>query len=123
MYDGGLIWRRIELIKALNIAGQGMLQAEKRATDIAREILKSSSETATFSKELESATPDATDVTTPDHTFGNKPATPDATHRPGYSDLLQQMVDLKAEEHSFRANAKAFKRIDETLGSLLDDKG
>lgn len=118
------------MIKALNIASQGMLQAEKRATDIAREILKSSSEAATFSRELESATPDAqtaTDSTTFDPAFGTKPATlratPPSTQGPGYSDLLQQMVDLKAEEHSFKANAKAFKRIDETLGSLLDDKG
>ncbi len=111
------------MIKALNIASQGMLQAEKRATDIAREILKFSSEATSFSRGLESATPHATktvtDSATPDHTYGNS----STTHAPGYSDLLQQMVDLKSEEHSFKANAKAFKRIDETLGSLLDDKG
>ena len=104
------------MIDALNIAAGGMLKAERRATDIAQEILKATGEAASFSLEEETTAPQGTPA-------AGAPVGRSAASGVGYSDLLQQMVDLKAEEHAFRANAKAFSRIDDTLGSLLDDKG
>lgn len=110
------------MIKALNIASQGLQQAEKRATDLAAEILKSTSDTTSF-KIDESASTD--NASTPLQTGGSAPL--GAPSGPGFSDLLQQMVDLKAEEQAFKANATVFKRLDEAydegLGSLLDEKG
>ena len=103
------------MIDALKIAAGGMLKAERRATDIAQEILKATGEAASFT--LEDGAEQA----------AQKPASGAPLSAPaggvGYSDLLQQMVDLKAEEQAFKANAKVFQRVDETLGSLLDDKG
>ncbi|WP_417450831.1 hypothetical protein [Kordiimonas sp.] len=108
------------MIKALNTATTGMLQAERRATDIARDILKSSAEAASFTLDV---TEGIADKAPPIPATGGTPLAQSTSNTPGYSELLQQMVDLKAEEQSFKANAKAFQRIDETLGSLLDDEG
>ena len=108
------------MIKALDTAAAGMLQAERRATDIAKEILQSSSDATSFKSNLSQSAGD-TPTATPATTGAVTTRTP-VGGTSGYSDLLQQMVDLKAEEQAFKANAKAFKRIDETLGSLLDDK-
>ena len=108
------------MIDALNIAATGMLKAERRATDIAEEILKASGEAASFKLEEDSAsTPNLPSASPPS---AGAPVSGSASGV-GYSDLLQQMVDLKAEEQAFKANAKVFKRVDETLGNLLDDKG
>lgn len=104
------------MIDALNTAAGGMLKAERRATDIAQEILKATGEAASFTLDDDSTSPAASPA-------AGAPVSAAPKSGVGYSDLLQQMVDLKAEEHAFKANAKAFKRIDETLGSLLDDKG
>ncbi|WP_020401205.1 hypothetical protein [Kordiimonas gwangyangensis] len=103
------------MIDALKIAAGGMLKAERRATDIAQEILKATGEAASFTLE------DSPEQGTQKPASGAPVAAPGGGV--GYSDLLQQMVDLKAEEHAFKANARVFQRVDETLGSLLDDKG
>jgi len=108
------------MIDALNTASQGLLQAERRATDVAREIIKSTSETASFSVEDAPfpAQDNGADAT------GARVSAPTGT---GFSDLLQQMVDLKSETNAFKANASAFKSLDETydeaVGTLLDDEG
>ncbi|WP_262691287.1 hypothetical protein [Kordiimonas aestuarii] len=108
------------MIKALNTAATGMLEAERRATDIAKEILRLSGEAASFKLDVT----EASDTTSPPSAAATgAPVARSTGGNAGYSDLLQQMVDLKAEEQTFKANAKAFKRIDDTLGSLLDDKG
>lgn len=104
------------MIDALNIAAGGMLKAERRATDIAQEILKATGEAASFTLDDDVEAPAANPA-------AGAPVSASAGGGVGYSDLLQQMVDIKAEEHAFKASAKAFQRIDETLGSLLDDKG
>lgn len=110
------------MIKGLNIASQGMQQAERRATDLAAEILKTTSQAASF--KLEDADPQTATSKQPQ---GSSAPPVGAPSGPGFSDLLQQMVDLKAEEQAFRANATVFKRLDETfdegLGSLLDEEG
>jgi len=105
------------MIKALNIATQGLLQAERRATDIAQEILDTSAKSASsFSIDTETeAAPDQANSTAET----GAPVTPEA----GYGSLIQQFADLRAEEHAFQASATAFKKIDETLGTLLDDEG
>jgi len=105
------------MIKALNIATQGLLQAERRATDIAKEILDASGKAASsFNVDTEAGTK-ATTASNAAET--GAPVTSD----PGYGNLIQQFADLRAEEHAFKASATAFKKIDETLGTLLDDKG
>lgn len=107
------------MIKALNIASQGMQQAERRATDIAADILKSTSELSSFSLE---DTPSQQNGTGSKQNTAAPVASPSG---PGYGELLQHMVDLKAEEQAFKANATLFKRIDEAeddaLGALFDE--
>ncbi|TNE63665.1 MAG: hypothetical protein EP335_08885 [Alphaproteobacteria bacterium] len=105
------------MIKALDIATQGMLQAERRATDVAAEILKGLSGDQSFQAALEGQ--DAGNVVA----AATKSAPASNTGGAGYADVIQQMADLKASEHAFKANATVFKRLDETLGSLLDAKG
>jgi len=104
------------MIKALNIATQGLLQAERRATDIAKEILDTSSRAASsFNVAVD------TEAQNAGATAGNKtgaPVTPDV----GFGNLIQQFSDLRAEEQAFKASAIAFKKIDETLGTLLDNE-
>jgi flagellar basal body rod protein FlgC len=107
------------MIDALNIASQGLLQAERRATDAAREIVKSTSQEASFS----TADPDTPAQNTGVDAAGAPVSAPTGA---GFSSLLQHMVDLKAETQAFQANAAAFKRLDETyddaLGALVDDQ-
>jgi len=104
------------MIKALNIATQGLLQSESRATDLAAEILKKTSETSSFRLDDDSSRGQNAAALSSPRT---------SPSGPGYSDLLQNMVDLKAEEHAFKDNATVFKRLDETfdeaLGSLFDE--
>ncbi|SDD53257.1 MULTISPECIES: hypothetical protein [Kordiimonas] len=104
------------MIKALNIATQGLLQSESRATDLAAEILKKTSEASSFSLDDDAGQSQNTAALT-------SPST--SPSGPGYSDLLQNMVDLKAEGHAFKANATVFKRLDEAydeaLGSFFDE--
>jgi len=106
------------MIKALNIAAQGMVQAESRATDVAVRILGGTAENnSSFSNTLASGKT-LTDTATPP-----KSGAPVAV---GYTSLIQDAVDMKAATLGFQANAKVFVRInqmmDETLGTLLDNK-
>lgn len=102
------------MIKALNIASQGLQQAERRATSLASEILKDTSDAFSL--------PDESSQTAPE---GKAPPV-SAPSGPGYSDILQKMVDLKAEQRAFQANATVFKRLDDAqddaLGAMFDDE-
>ncbi|MFC4347020.1 hypothetical protein ACFO5Q_04110 [Kordiimonas lipolytica] len=104
------------MIKALNIAAQGLMKSESRATDLASEILKKTSEASSFSLDDGAAQSQNTAA------LSSPKTSPSGA---GYSDVLQNMVDLKAEEHAFRANATVFKRLDEAydeaLGSFFDE--
>lgn len=109
------------MIKALNTAQSGLLQAERRATEIARDILNTTSAAASsFSDAVENSPSTNTNSqnTEPAQTGNNA-----SLSGPSFGSLIQQFADLRAEEQSFAANAKAFQAIDETLGSLLDDEG
>ncbi|GHF25103.1 hypothetical protein GCM10017044_19850 [Kordiimonas sediminis] len=88
------------MINALNTSAQGMLQAEQRANKAAQNILDATTKSSTTSKTDNSQA----DVSTAD--FGG---------------LVESIVDLKQSELSFKANAKTFSRIDDTLGTLLDE--
>ncbi|MCJ9430180.1 hypothetical protein [Kordiimonas marina] len=106
------------MINALHIAAQGMLKAESRANDVARNILKSTSEAANF--KLEDAATGATPAPTGPTATGAQTVLPGG----GFGgDLIQQMADLKASEIAFKANAKVFKTTEDTLGSFLDAEG
>ncbi len=107
----------VGMIKALNSATQGLLQAERRATDIAKDILKTASGESGFSVEDPSETTKSAGQSL-------NTATPPAPqpNGEGFGNLIQQFADLRAEENSFKASATAFKKIDEALGTLLDDK-
>lgn len=111
------------MIKGINIAAQGMLQAEKRATDIAKDILELNAKEASFSLEVEDAADGSQSELAQSKT--NKSTGTDTTSV-GYGSLIQHFADLRAEENSFKANAAVFKRLDETqdeaLGSILDDE-
>jgi len=115
------------MIKALDTASQGMLQAERRATDVAKDILNLSAEGASFSLEgIEDAQDFPSDTAQSTQAASTGPGTTPSSSA-GYGNLIQQFADLRAEEQAFKANAKVFKSLDETydkaLGSLLDDKG
>lgn len=105
------------MLDALNTAKTGLLQAERRATDIAKEILQSTSSSPSFSDTLENKQDTQAPIATKAQTE------PQQTPAADYGSLIQQFSDLRAEEHAFKASASAFKRVDETLGNLLDDKG
>lgn len=112
------------MIKALNTAAQGLLQAERRATDVAHDILKSASEGASFSID-EGTDPQNIPSDAAQETKAALITGPSSTAPSGgdFGSLIQQFADLRAEENAFKASATAFKKIDETLGSLLDDEG
>jgi len=104
------------MIKALNIASQGLLQAERRATDIAKDILETAAKSSSFSLEQQNSP-----ETRPANTAPSS-APLSAPNGNDFGNLIQQFADLRAEENAFAANATAFKKIDETLGTLLDDE-
>ena len=109
---------------ALNIAAQGLISSERRATELAQGIV-SSSASAVSSVSDTLAAAEGTDVSpTPgvNAPAGGAPASPIAGGA-GFGDVIQQLVDLRLEANVFRANAAAFSRIDETFGSLLDEEG
>jgi len=104
------------MIKALNIATQGLLQAEQRATDIAKDILKTTSDSTSFKLETQTGE----NISQPSSQLsGTAASVPSGA---GFGNLIQQFADLRAEENAFKASATAFKKIDETLGALLDDE-
>ena len=112
------------MIKGINIAAQGMLQAEKRATDIAKGILELNAKEASFSLEDQDKAQGSPSDTAQPQT--GTPIGPGTTSE-GFGGLIQHFADLRAEENAFKANAAVFKRLDETqdeaLGSILDDEG
>jgi len=110
------------MIKALNTATQGLLQAERRATDVAKDILKSTSEGASFSID-EGKDPLPSD--TAQETKAPAITGPSSTAPSGgdFGNLIQHFADLRAEEQAFKASATAFNKINESLGTLLDDEG
>lgn len=116
------------MITALDTAKQGLLQAERRATDIAKDILKTTREAASFSASDElnvSGTPRNAANNTNETQADNTSPSATATNRPhpGFGNLIQQFADLRAEQRAFEANAKVFKAADESLGTLIDDLG
>lgn len=102
------------MVDALTITANGLLSAQRRANDLAVEILESTSRDGSFSEGLE--TPDGAQTQT----------TPDQQGQQGRP-LVQQIVDLKSAEVQFRASARAFEAAaevqDQALGSLIDDEG
>ncbi|MFC3051374.1 hypothetical protein [Kordiimonas pumila] len=107
------------MLDALKTTTTGLLQSERRATDIAKEILTASAAAASFTLESDVPNTPTSTITETESSqaFGLNTASA------GYGDILQHLVDLRAEQQAFKANAEAFKRIDETLGTLLDDNG
>ncbi len=101
------------MIKALDTAAMGMLKAQKRATELAGDILKT-----TTGQPLEPGNgKNHTKVASGAQTHGATQTNP----------LIQQISDFKLTELQFRASAFAFKRIAESaevsLGLLVDKKG
>ena len=116
------------MITALDTAKQGLLQAERRATDIAKDILKTTREAASFSASeddsLTDAPRNAANTTIETQADNSSPGTTvNNNSHPGFGNLIQQFSDLRAEQRAFEANAKVFKAADESLGTLLDDLG
>jgi hypothetical protein len=128
------------MVQAINIAANGLIQSEQRATRLAVDIVSNLARSSNSASDLsspnsptldqvapssESANPNdtqggntATQVNTPASGASNSIA-----GGAGFSDVIQQLADLRAEENTFRANAAAFSRINETFGSLLDEDG
>ena len=113
------------MIKALGAAATGLINAQKRATELAGDIIKT---TSSHQSEPSHTRPD-TDVNSNDpadaHNAGAKAGSQD--NKISQSNLLiQQITEFKLTEIQFRANASAFKRIADTaevsLGALLDKK-
>ncbi len=106
------------MIQALSIASGGMFSAQKRAADVAVDIVTSA------------ANRNALPANTPQNQSENKqPQTPPSSIMPinGKNGVLvQQIVELKQAELQFKASASTFKRIAETarqlLGSFVDDE-
>lgn len=118
------------MVDALNSAANGLLNAQKRATDLAVEILKSTTGQGDFKKNLNQNLPDdsAAAEDTPPQTAN--PNTPPATERrasQGSGVLVQHITDFKAAELQFKASAAAFTRMadteDQAIGTLIDDEG
>lgn len=116
------------MIEALDTAKQGLLQAERRATDIAIDILKTASKPASFdtssNTDLTGISKNIAPATSKTQTGDNNPDAAVRINNPsGFGYLIQQFADLRAEQRAFEANAKAFKAADESLGTLIDDLG
>lgn len=111
------------MIKALNIAAVGMIKAQKRATELAADIVE------TTTRQVSDATTPSPSGTAGSSSAGNGDTPANNLDRQSLqsNSLIQQIVDFKATEIQFRASATAFKRIadtaEETLGTLFDKKG
>ena len=126
------------MVQALNIAANGLIQSEKRATKLAQDIVSNlAASNNSVSDQIPFSSPSGADQTrpssatvSPDTNNQNAP-TRQANAAPssnlaggaGFSDIIQQLVDLRSEENVFNANAAAFSRINETFGTLLDEEG
>ena len=102
------------MVDALTNSVSGILAAQRRANDLAAEILESTSRSGRFDENLDASGSEQA---------GTVPEQPSQEGRP----LVQQIVDLKSAETQFRASTKAFETAAEVqnqfLGSLIDDEG
>ena len=107
------------MVDALSSAANGLLNAQRRATDVAVEILKATSEQSGFQEEADTAA-------ARQDTETQEEITPPARQEQGRP-LAQQIVDLKSAGTQFKASAAAFTRAaasqDQLLGTLFDDEG
>ena len=119
------------MIDALKTSTQGLLQAERRATDAAQRILESTSEVLSFDPENDIPPPGPNAIEVPQqdqqNTVTGQSSGSLVNPEGGFGNLIQDIADLKQSEVAFKANAKAFERIsetlDESLGSLVDSEG
>ncbi len=113
------------MIKALDSATMGLLKAQKRASELATDILKT-----TTSQQPEAATGrqntsrNAVGASIDDSGSALTGIQPHSTAQT--NSLIQQISEFKLAEIQFRASATAFSRIADTsevsLGLLVDKK-
>ncbi len=101
------------MIKGLDIAAHGLLQAQKRADKAASNIVAdvSSALNPPLNKSISDTGPNR------NITASTKDLSPNVG-----GNLIQDIVDLKTAKIAFGANAKVFRSISDTLGKLLDDE-
>jgi hypothetical protein len=135
------------MVQAINIAANGLIQSEQRATRLAQDIVSNLARSNNSANDLSSPNSPTLDLVAP--SSGTVPASPNtpvtqtttvispltdvnvaasaATNTlaggAGFSDVIQQLTDLREEENTLQANASTFSRINETFGSLLDEDG
>ncbi len=102
------------MVDALTVTANGLIAAQRRATDLATEILASASDGTNSGDSSQGQT--AEPYQAPSNIPSNQ-------GRP----LVQQIAELKTAELQFKASAKAFETAAETqnslLGTLIDDEG
>lgn len=100
------------MIDALNTATTGLLRAEKRATELAADILQTASSSVAHAQDKS--------------TSEAQPKKQAALNSDSSPELVSQIVELKANQRQFEANAAVFTRLDETqdflMGTLFDEK-
>jgi len=110
---------------ALNIAANGLLRAERRATDIAGRIVSGGAapsadraDTGADAGSIAATFPGTVDAGLASDSGAQAANTP-LNIAPLSDTLVRDIVDLVATEQVFAANANAFRRIDDTLDSLI----
>ncbi len=136
------------MVQAINIAANGLIQSEQRATRLAQDIVSNLSRSNNSANDLSSSNSPTLDPVAPssetalaspntqnisassptnsaltDVNVAASAATNTLAGGSGFSDVIQQLADLREEENTFQANAAAFSRINETFGRLLDEDG
>jgi hypothetical protein len=129
------------MVQALNIAANGLIQSEKRATRLAQDIVSNLASASNIASDQTSFTPptgvdqvapssgaetlETNNQNVPTRQANAAQGAPSSNLAggAGFSDVIQQLVDLRSEENVFKANAAAFSRINETFGTLLDEEG
>jgi gas vesicle protein len=100
------------MIDALNTATTGLLKAEKRANELATSIVQSASSSINQNAENSAYAPQA-----------QKQSALSSNSSP---ELINQIVELKATQRQFDANASVFSSVDESqdllMGTLFDEK-
>jgi hypothetical protein len=111
-------------IDALNTTAQGLISSERRATQIAQDIVTGTSAAAdSFSNTLDASDTGAANTAPNElNVPASGPAASPLAGGAGFGDVIQQLANLRIEENVFRASASAFSRINETFGSLLDQE-
>ncbi len=106
------------MVDALSSAANSLLNAQRRATDLAVEILETTADQSSLQEE--------TATSTAEQDIDNQQETADSTPPVQGRPLVQQFADLKNAETQFKASAAAFSRVaesqDQLLGSLFDDE-